>query len=142
MEMTRRSLLVYGLMAALWALVVAWQAEEHLRVKESAKTDLRNRSKDIANTVSACIRGLRFRETGAVLQNRLESVLNELVNGRTNELVKSSELISIVLLNAALAIVAGEKAKNIKGGIRTAEEAIDSGAARKKLQELITLSNS
>ena len=101
MEMTRRSLLVYGLMAALWALVVAWQAEEHLRVKESAKTDLRNRSKDIANTVSACIRGLRFRETGAVLQNRLESVLNELVNGRTNELVKSSELISIVLLNAA-----------------------------------------
>jgi anthranilate phosphoribosyltransferase len=48
----------------------------------------------------------------------------------------------IVLLNAALAIVAGEKAGNIKEGIRTAAEAIDSGAARKKLQALIELSNS
>jgi len=65
----------------------------------SAKTDLRVRSKDIANTLSAFIRGLRFR--GAIPQDRLESVLNELVNGRTNEIVKSSELISIALLNAA-----------------------------------------
>ena len=48
----------------------------------------------------------------------------------------------IVLLNAALAIVAGEKAGNIQEGIRTAAEAIDSGAARKKLQALIELSNS
>jgi anthranilate phosphoribosyltransferase len=48
----------------------------------------------------------------------------------------------IVLLNAALAIVAGEKAGNIREGIRTAAEAIDSGAARKKLQALIELSNS
>lgn len=48
----------------------------------------------------------------------------------------------IVLLNAALAIVAGEKAGNIREGIGTAAEAIDSGAARKKLQALIALSNS
>ena len=48
----------------------------------------------------------------------------------------------IVLLNAALAIVAGEKAGNIKEGIGMAAEAIDSGAARKKLQALIALSNS
>jgi len=41
---------------------------------------------------------MRFR--GAVLQERLEPVLDELVNGRTNELVKSSELISIALLNS------------------------------------------
>ena len=34
-------------------------------------------------------------------RTRLETVLNELVNGRTNELVKCSELISIALLNAA-----------------------------------------
>lgn len=101
MELTRRSLLVYGLLVAIWGLVVIWQAEEHFRVRESAKTDLRNRSKDIANTLSAFIRGLRFRGTGAITQDRLEPVLNELVNGRTNELVKSSELISIVLLNAA-----------------------------------------
>jgi signal transduction histidine kinase len=90
---------VYALLGAVWALVVVWQAEEHFRVRNAAKADLSNRSKDIANTVSACIRGMRFR--GAVLQERLEPVLDELVNGRTNELVKSSELISIALLNAA-----------------------------------------
>ncbi len=99
MQMTRRSILVYGLLACVWALVLTWQAEEHFRVRSVAKADLSNRSRDIANTVSACIRGMRFR--GAVLQERLEPVLNELVNGRTNELVKSSELISIALLNAA-----------------------------------------
>ena len=100
MEMTRRSLLVYGLLAAVWVLVLGWQVEEHMRVKDAAKTDLRGRSKDIANTLSAFIRGLRFRE-GTVRSDRVESVLNELVNGRTNELVKSSELISIALLNPA-----------------------------------------
>jgi signal transduction histidine kinase len=98
MGLTRRSLTVYGLLAAVWALVVVWQAEEHYRFRESAKADLSNRSKDIANTISACIRGMQFR--GAVLQERLESVLNELVNGGSNELVKASQLTSIVLLNS------------------------------------------
>lgn len=48
----------------------------------------------------------------------------------------------IVLLNAALALMAGEKAKTIREGIAIAEECIDSGAAIKKLQALIELSNS
>jgi len=48
----------------------------------------------------------------------------------------------IVLLNAALAIVAGEKAANIAEGISVAEECIDSGTAIKKLQSLIEMSNS
>jgi signal transduction histidine kinase len=99
MELTRRSLWVYALVGAVWALVVGWQVEEHLRVNEAARTDLRNRSKEIANTLSALIRGMRFR--GGIPKERLEPVLNELISGRTNELVKSSELISIVLLNAA-----------------------------------------
>ena len=68
MDIRRRSLLVYGLLAAVWALVLVWQLEEHSRVREAARTDLRNRSKDIANTLSAFIRGLRFR--GAILQER------------------------------------------------------------------------
>ncbi len=100
MELTRRSLSVYLLLGALWALVVGWQVQEHMRVREAARTDLRNRSKDIANTLSAFIRGLRFRGSGTVFQDRLEPVLHELVT-RTNELVKSSQLTSIVLLNAA-----------------------------------------
>ena len=47
----------------------------------------------------------------------------------------------IVLLNAALAIVAGEKAKDIREGIAVAEECIDSGKAIKKLMALIEMSN-
>jgi signal transduction histidine kinase len=104
MEMTRRSLLVYGLLAAVWVLVLGWQVEEHVRVRNAAQTDLRNRSKDIANTLSAIIRGMRFR--GAIPQERLEPVLNEMIHGRTNELIKSSELLSIVLLNATNGTVA------------------------------------
>ena len=99
MELSRRSLLVYGVLVLIWGLVVAWQTEEHARVRAAARTDLRNRSQEIASTLGAFIRGMRFR--GTVLQERLEPVLNELVAGRTNELIKSSDVISIVLLNAA-----------------------------------------
>jgi anthranilate phosphoribosyltransferase len=49
---------------------------------------------------------------------------------------------NIVLLNAALAIMAGEMAKSVRDGIEIAKECIDSGAAIKKLQALIELSNS
>ena len=49
---------------------------------------------------------------------------------------------NVVLINAALAIVAGEKADNIKDGLKVAADCIDSGAAVKKLQSLIELSNS
>ncbi len=48
----------------------------------------------------------------------------------------------IVIINAALAIVAGEKAADIKEGIKIAADCIDSGAAVKKLQQLIEMSNS
>ena len=99
MELTRRNLLVYGLILGVWLLVVGWQVEEHIRVREAAKADLRGRSKDIANTLSAILRNIRFR--GVIPEERLKNLLDELVNGRTNELVKSSELISVELLNAA-----------------------------------------
>ena len=99
MQPGRNRFLIYGLLFAIWVLVVAWQVEEHVRVQEAAKTDLRNRSKEIANTLSAVIRALRFR--GTIVQDRLEPVLKLLVNGHTNELVKSGELISVALLNTA-----------------------------------------
>ena len=47
----------------------------------------------------------------------------------------------IVLLNAGLAIMAAEKADNIKEGIRIAADCIDTGCALKKLQALIELTN-
>ncbi len=99
MGLARRNYFVILLLTAVWALVIVWQAEEHFRVRRAARNDLSSRSRDIANTVSACIRGMRFR--GAVFQERLEPVLQELVNSRTNELVRSSELTAIALLNAA-----------------------------------------
>ena len=77
----------------------AWQVEEHIRVREAAKTDLRNRANVYANFLSATIHGQRFR--AAVFQDRLEPILDYLVNGRTNELVRPSELIAVTLLNSA-----------------------------------------
>jgi anthranilate phosphoribosyltransferase len=47
----------------------------------------------------------------------------------------------IVVLNAALAIVAGGKVEALHEGIAAAEAAIDSGGARRKLQALIELSH-
>jgi anthranilate phosphoribosyltransferase len=49
---------------------------------------------------------------------------------------------NVVLLNAALAIVAGEKSADIQEGVKVAADCIDSGAAVKKLQSLIEMSNS
>lgn len=45
----------------------------------------------------------------------------------------------IVVLNAALAVVAGGRAETIREGIRIAEDCIDSGAAMRKLKSLIEL---
>jgi len=99
MKFRRRNTLVYGLLFGVWVLVVGWQAEEHLRFEELAKTDLRNRSKEITDTLSAVVRALRFR--GTLLQDHLEPVLNELANSPTNELASSAGVISIALLNTA-----------------------------------------
>jgi len=99
MESKRRNTLIYGLLLAVWAVVVVWQINEHARVEEGGRNDLRSRSKAIASTLGAVIRGQQFR--GTVTRDRLEPVLNELAGGRTNELTQPSEVISIALLNAA-----------------------------------------
>ncbi len=49
---------------------------------------------------------------------------------------------SVVVLNAAAAIVAGEKVDTIEEAIKLAEESIDSGAALDKMNKLIEASNS
>src|SRR5271154_5189192 len=97
MQPKSRSPLIYGLLLGVWLLVVAWQIEEHVSVREAAKADLRHRSREIASTLSAVTRALRFR--GATPQERLDPLLNELVNNRTNEPVNSIRLISVGLLN-------------------------------------------
>jgi anthranilate phosphoribosyltransferase len=46
----------------------------------------------------------------------------------------------IVLMNAAAALVAGGKGRDLKDGVALAARSIDSGAAREKLDALVTLS--
>lgn len=47
----------------------------------------------------------------------------------------------IVLLNAAPAIVAGQRASDLRGGIEAAAQAVDSGAALDKVEQLIRFSH-
>ncbi len=98
MDLKRRSTLVYGFLAVVWVVVAVWQLSEHARLEEGGRNYLRRNSRAIANTLGAVVRGQQF--SGAVFRNRLEPVLNELVNAGTNQLTKSGELVSIVLLNA------------------------------------------
>src|ERR1700675_4510289 len=93
----RRTPLVYSFLLAAWATIIIWQVLEYRSVKESARTALINRSRDIAATLSVVIRSQR-RFGGIVSQERLESALSELV--------KSGELISVALLNASGYVVA------------------------------------
>ena len=48
----------------------------------------------------------------------------------------------IVVLNAAAALVAGNRASDLREGVRIAKEVIDSGRAQAKLDELVRLSQS
>jgi signal transduction histidine kinase len=97
MELNRRRHFVFALLAGAWLLVAGWQVQEHQRVVEAAKSDLRNRSHEIASTLSAVTRALRFR--GTIFQERLDPVLNELVSPNTNVLLKTSSLKALALLN-------------------------------------------
>ncbi len=97
MELKRHSSFVHVLLLGAWLVVIAWQITEHRRVVEAAKSDLRNRSHEIASTLSAVTRALRFR--GALFQDRLDPVLNELASVRTNALVSVSQLLAVGLLN-------------------------------------------
>jgi signal transduction histidine kinase len=93
----KRTPLVYGLLLAMWGMVIAWQVLEHRRVTESERIALRNRAHDIATTLGVVVRSLR-RFQGIVSQERLEAALKELA--------RSGELMSVVLLNASDEVVA------------------------------------
>ncbi|MBM3882307.1 MAG: hypothetical protein FJ387_21730 [Verrucomicrobia bacterium] len=97
MNLSRRSLLVYGLLLAAWAVTLAWQVVEHLRVRKSARAALIVRAKDISNTVGLVLRSQR-RFGGIISKDRLESALDALV--------RQGDVISIALLNTAGDVVA------------------------------------
>jgi signal transduction histidine kinase len=99
MQSGRNSTLIYGLLLGVWALVMAWQVEEHVRVRNAARTALVNRAKDISTTLGIVLRSQR-RFGGVVSKERLESSLAELVKQ------ESVELRGIALWNAAGEMVA------------------------------------
>jgi signal transduction histidine kinase len=100
MDVRRRNFVAYGLLIAFWLVVIGWQSGEHRRAKEVSQVELAKRAREIADTLGAFVRGLKYRGQ-AVLTDRLEPVMNEMVNESTNRLVRLGDLVWIALLNAA-----------------------------------------
>jgi signal transduction histidine kinase len=95
--MIQRSSIVYGLLLAATIGIIGWQSVEHRRVKAAARAALVNRARDITTTLGVVIRSQR-RFGSMVSQERIESALKDLV--------RTSELKSVSLLNAAGSVVA------------------------------------
>ena len=86
---TRRSWAVYGMLMAVWALLLGWQIAEHMRAQQSFQNMVVDRGRYITTTCGLLMRGSRY--FGVVSQERLEAALNQLVN--------TNELRSVKLLN-------------------------------------------
>ncbi len=91
--MNARTRLVYGILLAVWALIVVWQIEEHMRVRRSARDELYSRARDVSGTVGVLIRAQR-RWMGAIPKDRLE--------GYITDLLKTNDVGAIALLNKDL----------------------------------------
>ncbi|MBN1866111.1 hypothetical protein JW916_02345 [Candidatus Sumerlaeota bacterium] len=92
----KRNKAVYAALLCLWVLICAWQGGEHRRVKKYAREGLTSRARDISNSLGVVIRSQgRF---GMIRYSRLQAALDELV--------KSQELLAVVLLNSEGEVVA------------------------------------
>ncbi|MCO5052236.1 MAG: ATP-binding protein [Verrucomicrobiae bacterium] len=96
METRRSSLWGVGVLLGAWIVILGWQALEHSRVKIQARTELRNRAKDISTTVGIVLRSQR--RFGVISRERIEPALAGLI--------RPQELSTVALLNAAGEIVA------------------------------------
>lgn len=114
MESRRRSYWVYGLLFAVWGLILGWQLVAHSRVAQAARAELRNRAKDISTTVGIVLRSQRI--FGVISKDRLESALADLV--------RPGELSAVAMLNASGDIVASAPTNSVlqaKAALRQAE---------------------
>ena len=85
--MIRRSWLVYGILLAIWVVLIGWQAAEHSQVERAARTSLRHRAQTISRTLA-----LIMRSRGPFTsQSRIEAWLKDLVS--------EGEVTSIKLFN-------------------------------------------
>ena len=74
-------------------------------------------------------------KTGTPEENA--ATIRGIFNGEINDARKDA-----VLINAAGALIVGDKAVDFNDAIAKVRDIIDSGAAKKKLEELVELSNS
>jgi signal transduction histidine kinase len=88
--MTRRSLAVYGVLAAVWVALMAWQGAEHARVRRELHASLIDRGRIESSTCGKLMRSRGF-SAGVISKERLEAGLNALVN--------TNDLLSVELLN-------------------------------------------
>jgi signal transduction histidine kinase len=112
--MNLRGRFIYGVLAAVWVLIIGWQVAEHHRVHRAEKVALVNRARVISTTLGIVLRSQR--RFGVISQPRLESALNELV--------KPEELNAVAMLNAAGEKVASAGAAidlEVKGLVPTGE---------------------
>src|SRR5271168_495255 len=79
---TRRSWVVYGMLAAIWAMLIVWQIAEHIRARQAFQNMVVDRGRSISTTCGLLMRARSF--FGVVSRERLEQALNALVD--TNEL--------------------------------------------------------
>lgn len=91
----QQSIFLFAIVALM--LLIGWQVTEHVWLRDTAQVALKNRAQDISNSLAVILRSQR-RFGGAIMQYRLESAMEELV--------QSDELHSIVLLNSTSNIVA------------------------------------
>ncbi|MCC6489231.1 MAG: hypothetical protein IT364_17150, partial [Candidatus Hydrogenedentes bacterium] len=89
--MTKRHTVGYIVLTATWLLVVAWQLLEHDRVYRMARTALVNRANDFSIALGVVLRA----------QGRFGLIPEEHIKAALDELAKTTETESVVLLNAA-----------------------------------------
>jgi signal transduction histidine kinase len=77
------------MLAAIWTMLIVWQAAEHLRARHAFENMVVDRGRSVSTTCGLLMRARSF--FGVVYQERLEAALNQLVD--TNEL-RSIELLN------------------------------------------------
>ncbi|MCC6696714.1 MAG: hypothetical protein IT365_13880 [Candidatus Hydrogenedentes bacterium] len=89
--MNKRHTIGYAVLTATWLLVVVWQLLEHDRVYRTARTALVNRANDFSIALGVVLRA----------QGRFGLIPEEHIKAALDELAKTTETKSVVLLNAA-----------------------------------------
>jgi signal transduction histidine kinase len=103
MELKRNSLLVYGLVAAAWILVLAWQIADHNRVQQLAREALIHRAKDFSTEAGTTLRLLRRYGRVLISKEQAESVFKELLRPGEWEGISLFNEAGDVVASAALA---------------------------------------